>query len=250
MNKLAWLAIAALLPMTASAQNSTKSRPVDVVTKLVRLQHADPNKVAYLLRSAGASASYDDALHVLVISGTPSDVASLEQTAKELDAASAQAPSSNVEMTVYVVGASTNPADEAEIPQSLQSTVDQLKPLFPYSAYQLLETVITRTRIGEQSRVQGTLQAFKSQAGMFPLTYNLNSNIGGITFSSSPPIVNINSFYFNCNFPVKYSDKSTSVPMSIGTNLDIPTGKKVVVGKAGAGGDHAIFLVVEAAVAK
>jgi hypothetical protein len=232
------------------AQNSTKSRPENVVTKLVRLQRADPNKVAYLLRSAGASASYDDALHVLVISGSPSDVASLEQTAKELDAASLQVPSSDVEMTVYVVGASTDPAEAAQIPKTLQSTVDQLKPLFPYSSFQVLETILTRGRIGEQSRVRGTLQPFKSQTDMFPLTYNLSSDIGGITFSSSPPIVHINRFYFSCNFPVKYSDKSTNVPTEINTNLDIPAGKKVVVGKAGAGGDHAIFLVVEAAVAK
>ncbi|HEX6545562.1 MAG TPA: hypothetical protein VF023_04590, partial [Bryobacteraceae bacterium] len=126
MNKLAWLAIAALLPMAASAQNSTKSRPVDVVTKLVRLEHADPHKVRDLLTGAGASASWDDTLHVLVISGTPSDVASLEQTAKELDAVSVQAPSSNVEMTVYVVGASTDPAEAVQIPKNLQSTVDQL----------------------------------------------------------------------------------------------------------------------------
>lgn len=250
MNKLAWLAIAALLPMATLAQNSTKSRPVDVVTKLVRLQHADPHKVRNLLAGAGASVSWDDALHVLVLSGTPSDVASLEQTAKELDAASAQARSSDVEMTVYVLGASSDATDGGSVPKSLQSTVEQLKPMFPYSSYQLLETVLTRGGTGQQSRVRGTLQPFKSQTGMFPLIYGLDSNIGGITFSSSPPIVHINSFYFNCSFPVKYSDKSATVPMEINTSLDIPTGKKVVVGKAGAGGDHAIFLVVEAAVAR
>ena len=250
MNKLAWLAAAALLSLPALAQNSTKSRPPNVVTRLVRMEHGDPNKIAALLRRVGAEASYDDALHVLVISGSPSDVASLEQTAKELDAASVQAPSSDVEMTVYVLGASTDPADAAQVPKNLQSTVDQLKDLFPYSSFQLLETILTRARVEEQSRVQGTLQPFKSQVGMFPLTYNLGSNISGITFSSSPPIVHIDNFYFNCSFTVKYSDKSTSIPTSISTNLDIPTGKKVVVGKAGAGGDHAIFLVVGAAVAK
>ncbi|HXE14399.1 MAG TPA: hypothetical protein VN633_19895 [Bryobacteraceae bacterium] len=41
-----------------------------------------------------------------------------------------------------------------------------------------------------------------------------------------------------------------TVPTQFNTSIDIPAGKKVVVGKAGAGGDHAIFLVVEAAVAK
>ena len=40
-----------------------------------------------------------------------------------------------------------------------------------------------------------------------------------------------------------------SVNVRVRTNLDIASGQKVVVGKAGAGGSNAIFLVVEAKVA-
>jgi hypothetical protein len=235
--------------MAALAQNSTKSRPENVVTKLVRLQHADPHKVRDLLTGAGASASWDDALHVLVISGSPSDVASLEQTAKELDAASAQAPSSNVEMTVYVIGASNDPAEAGQIPQELQSTVEQLKSLFSYSAFQLLETILTRGRIGAPSTAQGTLQLFKGEADTFPPNYDFSYAVGGIS-SSAPPVIHVNNFFFSTRFAVKTSKAAATTPTQFRTYLDIPAGKKVVVGKAGAGGDHAIFLVVEAAVAK
>jgi hypothetical protein len=250
MNKLAWLAIAALLPMAASAQNSTKSRPENVVTKLVRLQHADPHKVRELLATAGASASWDDTLHVLVISGTPSDVASLEQTAKELDAVSAQSAISNVEVTVYILGASSNSTDMEAIPKNLQSTVDQLKQLFPYSSFQLLETIFTRGRIGQTSSAQGTLQLFKGQTDTAPPNYEFHYRLDGITSATSQSVVHIGDFYFRTGFIVKTGNQMQSMPTGVHTNLDIPTGKKVVVGKAGAGGDHAIFLVVEAAVAK
>lgn len=249
MNKLAWLAISLLLPMAALAQNSTKSRPVDVVTKLVRLEHADPNKVAYLLRAAGASASYDDALHVLVISGSPSDVASLEQTAKELDAASTQTPSSNVELTVYILGAA-NSTDSGSVPKNLQSTVDQLKSLFPYSSFQLLETIFTRGRIGQQSSARGTLQVFKGQTDTVPPNYDFRYKLDSIAMGTAQPVVHISDFYFNAAFVVKTGNQMQQMRTAVQTNLDIPAGKKVVVGKAGAGGDHAIFLVVEAAVTK
>lgn len=250
MNKLAWLALAALLSLPALAQNSTKSRPENVVTKLVRLQHADPHKVRDLLTGAGASASWDDTLHVLVISGTPSDVASLEQTAKELDAVSAQAAISNVEVTVYILGASSNSTDTEAIPKNLQSTVDQLKQLFSYSSFQLLETIFTRGRIGQTSTAQGLLRVFKGQTDTAHPNYEFRYKLDRITSAQSQQVVHISDFYFHANFAVQTGTQHQYMSTEFHTNLDIPTGKKVVVGKAGAGGDHAIFLVVEAAVAK
>ena len=60
----------------------------------------------------------------------------------------------------------------------------------------------------------------------------------------------MNGFFFSTRFGVKMPSQFVTVPTQFNTSIDIPAGKKVVVGKAGAGGDHAIFLVVEAAVAK
>src|SRR6185312_4814149 len=152
---------------------------------------ADPHKVRDLLTGAGASASWDDALHVLVISGSPSDVASLEQTAKELDAASAQAPSSNVELTIYILGALSNSTDTGAIPKNLQSTVDQLKQLFPYSSFQLLETIFTRGRIGQTSSAQGTLRVFKGQTDTVHPNYEFHYKLDSITSAQSQQVVHI-----------------------------------------------------------
>ena len=73
---------------------------------MIRLQHANPHQVRDLLVGTGAQAQWDDALRVVVVSGTPSEVASLEQTVKELDTEMAKVKASNAEITVYVLGAS------------------------------------------------------------------------------------------------------------------------------------------------
>ncbi|MFZ0591893.1 MAG: secretin N-terminal domain-containing protein [Bryobacteraceae bacterium] len=255
MNRSLVFAALALVPLLVFAQkepNGIASRPPGVITRMIRLQHADPRQVRSLLLSTGAQVSDDSALRVVVISGTPSDVASLEQTIKELDAETAKIQSSNVQMTVYVVGASPNADGAGQIPQGLQSTVNQLKQLFPYASYQLLETTVTRARVGENAAVQGTLQPFDGQAGTFPPSYGLQFTVASITNSGPSAAVHVSNFNFNANFPLivkrETGSSTTNLPTSIRTNIDVTTGQKVVVGKAGAGGANAIFLIVEAKV--
>jgi type II secretory pathway component GspD/PulD (secretin) len=242
MNRPVLLAAAALVPLLVFAQKepAVTSHPPNHVTHLVRLQHADPHQVWRLLRSSGAVVEADNALRVLVISGTPSSVASLEETAKAIDAETAKVPSSNVQMTVYVVGASPNAAGTEQIPAGLQSTVTQLKQLFPYASYQLLETNVTRARVGEQNRTTGALQPFKGQAETPVPTYGLQFTVTDITNSGSSATVHIDNFDF--------TNSIQSIRTEISTNIDVATGQKVVVGKAGAAGSNAIFLILEAKV--
>jgi hypothetical protein len=205
------------------------------------------------LEGTGANASCDKVLNVVVVSGAPSDVASLEQTAKELDAESDRFRNSDVQMMVYVVGASGNADGAGQIPQGLLATVSQLKQLFPYASYQLLETAAMRARVGESTAVKGTLQPFKGQTEMTPATYGLNFTISGITKSGPSAIVHVDNLYFSSYLP--YVGKlgngqtfSNNFEASVRTNIDVASGQKVVVGKAGVAGSNAIFLIVEAKV--
>jgi hypothetical protein len=256
MNKmLLALALAPWLVFAQKEPNAVQSRPPGVITHMIRLQRADACNVWNLLKGTGAQVSCDKALNVLVVSGTPADVASLEQTAKELDAESARFRSSDVQMTVYVIGASSIAGGSGQMPQGLVSTVNQLKQLFPYNSYQLLETTVARARVGDQAIVQGTLQQFSGQAEAsgLPPTYSLHFTISGVTMPGASAVVHVNNFDFGSNLP--YIGKSpsgqtysNSFPASVRTNFDLATGQKVVVGKAGAAGSNAIFLIVEAKV--
>lgn len=240
-----------LAPLLVFAQKE-QSRPPDVITRMIRLQHADPCVLRGLLEGTGATASCDKVLDVVVVSGTPADVASLEQTVKELDAESARFRSSDVQMTVYIVGASSTADGSSQIPEGLESTVNQLKQLFPYASYQLLETAVTRSRVaaygGQRTSVDGTLQTFHGQTETTSPTYILVFEITGITGSGSSAIVHISNFSFQGSFPIARANFTQNVPTKISTNMDIASGQKVVVGKAGAAGSNAIFLIVEAKV--
>lgn len=256
MNRIFLIALTALVPMLAADQNATQSRPANVVTHLVRLQHADPRSVRNLLTGTGAQVSWDDALHVLVISGTPSDVASLEQTAKQLDAESVHASNSNVDVTVDVVGAAEDSKDTSTLPQALESTVSQLKTLFPYASYQLLETAFARAHVGPYTSLQGSLHPFAHGdiASDAHPAYSLNFTVSGLTGSGADAVIRLSNFSFQARIPytIKVATNQTqrdTITANIQTSFDVASGKKVVIGKAGAGGSNAIFLVVEAKVA-
>ena len=70
-------------------------------------------------------------LRVVVVSGSPSEVASLEQTVKELDTETAKVKAvSNAEMTVYVLGASQEDEARATFQRLFRKTVDQIQAAF------------------------------------------------------------------------------------------------------------------------
>lgn len=244
------LALAPLLVFAQKEPNAVQSRPPGVITRMIRLQHADPCVLRNLLERTGAKASCDKVLDVLVVSGTPADVASIEQTAKELDAESAHFRSSDVQMTVYVVGASSSADGSGQIPPGLQPTVNQLKQLFPYAFYELLETSVTRSRVagGQFTSVDGTLQPFHGQTETSVSNYSLRFEVAGITGSGPSAIVHIDNFYFQGGLSYAHGNSTQYVPIKISTYVDAPGGQKVVVGKAGTAGSNAIFLIVEAKV--
>lgn len=261
MNRVRGAAIVAVLPCLLLAQENkiaTQTRPPNVETRMIRLQHADPHQVRDLLVGAGASAQWDDQLRVVVVSGTPSDVATLEQTAKELDAEMAKVPASNAEFTIYVLGASQDEVAAASLPPALQKTADQIKAAFPYRYYQLLETVVARSRIGEQTSVSGTLQPLGHQdqrlAGQYP-SYRVQFRLAGISSSGSHDSFRVQGFFFDGRIPVLSGTdpNATQVQMvtpSIRTDFDITSNQQVVIGKTGVPGNSAIFVIVEAKAVK
>ena len=263
MNGILRVAVLALLPCVMFAQEKKQAeppRPENMVTRMIRLQHADPHQVRDLLVGAGARAQWDDQLRVVVVSGSPSEVASLVQTAKELDAEMANVPVSNADFTFYVLGASEEEGNGGPIPSNLQRTVDQIKSAFPYRSYQLLETAVARARIGSMTQIAGTLQPFRSQdprlEGHIP-TYTLWFLLASIENSGSQNTFRIQRFRFEGRVPIattpppKGATPSATTPAqylnsSIQADFDISSNQQVVIGKAGVAGNSAVFLIVEA----
>lgn len=262
------LAVLMLLPCVVCAQEKKQEerpRPENMVTRMIRLEHANPQQVRNLLRGAGAQVLWDDTLRVVVVSGTPSQIASMERTVKDLDAEAAKVTISNAELTVYVLGASQESGDSTQIPASLEKTANQIKSAFPYQSYRVLETVVARSLLGEQTDVSGTLRPFKDNPEINdPATYKVHFRLAGITTGTGRDVFHIQEFRFDAGFPMRTGtlpagDKAKvpyatvqwqRSPASIGTNFDVSSNQQVVIGKAGVAGNSAVFLIVEAKAVK
>jgi hypothetical protein len=258
MNRVLSVAMMAVLPCFLLAQenkNATQTRPPNVETRMIRLQHADPHQVRDLLAGTGAKAQWDDQLRVVVVSGTPSEVASLEQTVKELDSEMARNPVTNAELTVYVLGASMENTSN-RIPASLQKTVEQIRTSFTYQSYRLLETIVARCAIGDQTSTSGSLQPIQdsqpNEAGL--PSYRLQFWLNGINTAGSREVFHIKRFDFSASFHYVMKGPNTiqtqQSQAGIKTDFDITSNQQVVIGKAGVAGTSAVFVIVEAKAVK
>jgi hypothetical protein len=191
---------------------------------------------------------------VVVVSGSPSEVASVEQTVKELDSEMAKVTVLNAELTVYVLGASQESGAASHIPASLQKTVGQIKAAFPYQSYRLLEAIIARCAIGDENSVSGTLQPFQENQPS-ESSYGLHFRLSGIDNTPTGALFHIRRFNFGANFPYVISKPPNTTQFqqsraSIQTDFDISSNQQVVIGKAGVAGNSAVFLIVEAKAVK
>jgi hypothetical protein len=255
-----------MLPCVLCAQEKKQEerpRPENMVTRMIHLEHADPHQVRNLLAGTGARVQWDDQLRVVVVSGSPSEMVSVEQTVKELDAEMAKVPVSNADFTFYVLGASQEERNGGPIPANLQRTVDQIKSAFSYPSYQLLETGVARARIGSTTQISGSLQPFRGEdprlVGRYP-SYKIQFLLAGIANSRSKNTFRIQRFYFQASVPVAgpppREGTTPSMTMnqesssSIQADFDISSNQQVVIGKAGVAGNNAVFLIVEAKAVK
>lgn len=231
------LAAAALL----MADDAPSKQPPSV-QKIFKLQYADANRVANLLRPLGIVVNAESQSNVLAVTGSPQTISAVEDALKKLDVPST--PEKNVDLTGYLLLGSSQGSDTPDVPE-LASVIKELRSLSPFKSYKLLESFNLRDRDGERGRVQGFLPGFsptpiKSAAVPFVPSYDFGFNRLSVSSSSGSPVVRLDGVRLQV----------TIVPASsarIDTDIDIREGQKVVVGKTNANGaDQALFLVLSA----
>lgn len=254
MNRIALLACV-LLPATlwaqADAQHPTPSEPV---TKIVRVQYGDPGNIAHLA-SVGlrVRADADNTLRAIVIKGEPAAVAETERIIRELDVPATVPGSKDVELTVSVLGASSKPGafPGAEVPQGLTAVVKQISAIFPYKSYQLLSSMLMRSRQGGSSENAGVMQGVSGGGAdsSYASPYKLSFQEPTIITVNGKSIVRLRSFRLSISAHIASGPQSWQQAAEIGldTDVDLPEGEKVVVGKANTqSSDSAIFVVLSA----
>ena len=209
--------------------------------KIFKLQYADANRVANLLRPLGIMVNAESQSNVLAVTGSPQTISAVEDALKKLDVPSA--PVKNVELTGYLLLASPQGSDTPDVPE-LASVIKELRSLSPFKSYKLLESFNLRDRDGEQGHVQGFLSGLSQKpgplSGPYAPSYTFGFNRLSIRSSGSSSTVRLDGI----GLLVK---TAPGMEARIMTDVDIREGQKVVVGKTNANGaDQALFLVLSA----
>lgn len=218
----------------------------DRVQRVVTIKNGNLTQILHtvssLLGGTGVVVSSDN--ERLVLSGPKEAVAGFEELVKQLDVAK-----KNVETTVYMIVASQQAGTGPAMPAELDPVVKQLKALFTYKGFHLLDSFILRSRDGQDAETSGFVPSPETNQ---KLTYRFRYQRVGVQGPDADHLVRFDSLRFSLRVPVAAGkDGSISyMDAGISTDVDVPAGKKVVVGKTSAveGPDSALILVISAKV--
>ncbi len=131
----------------------------DKIQKVVTIKNGNLKGIWSTLKELaptnGMAISASDNDH-LILSGPKDSVAGFEEIIKQLDVA--PAVQNNVEIDAYMVIASAHAENRAAMPAELDPVVAQLKALFSYKTFRLLDNFVLRARSGERGENSGSVQ--------------------------------------------------------------------------------------------
>lgn len=263
--KAVWLAALALWALPAWAEEekeppATKAeeatpapqpgvrRPVQ---RVFQLKHIDPQSLADILGVFPVAKNWNRSLKTLSVSGSPEVVAAVEEAVKRFDVP--PPATRNIDLTVHLLGAQQQAGPSEEVPPGLQGVVGQLKSLFPYRGYRLMETFVMRMRDGRGGEISGIVPT--SEGVPHKTSYSFSIDSATVSGDEKDRKVRIDRLKLNVNVPVPVpvpgpAASTTSYQYrsaGLATDIDIREGQKVVVGKATVGeSTDALILVVTA----
>jgi len=247
------LAGASALAQDAAPALPPPSEKHDAVV-LIHLKYADPELAARLLSHTNVSVATDRTLHLMVINGDPDRVMLAQKIIQDIDvpgSAGVMLPGppvsqSDLEFTVYLLAGLNKAEESTDAPatpawrtKALDATVSQLRAIFPYASYRLLDTALLRVNGSSNGEVGGVLPPL-GDAGD-PLPYHIDTQVRGIVPKEHESQISVHEFRFTLHPP-----KGGEVMVK--TALELREGQQVVVGKAGMGAAGTLFVVVSARV--
>jgi len=186
----------------------------------------------------------------LILSGPKDSVTSFEEIIKQLDVA--PVAKKNIETTVYMVVASLQVSSAAAMPPELEPVVKQLKGVFNYKSFRILDSFVLRSRDTEKAVTNGFLTPLDTALPAGTKTnYQFKYNRVSLDGSETNRVIRYDGLHLSIRVPVSgVGSQFSYVDAGISTDVDVPEGKKVVVGKTSAveGADSALILVISAKV--
>jgi hypothetical protein len=215
----------------------------DSPPRIVELKYMDPGSLQNLFGPFDVRVNRVPGSRIVVLNGSKEHVAAAEETLKRFDV-----PKKNIELTFQVLDASAQPNNE-KVPSDLEAVVKQLKSTFVYQSFRLLDTLQIRTQEGIRGDVSGVMPREQANAPLRFLSVGFQSTM--IATEARGSTIHLDQLFFQSRLPNGSNGKGgvDYVQAGIQTSIDIPEGKKVVVGKANMDGkEGAYFLIVTAKV--
>jgi hypothetical protein len=217
------------------------------VRKVIYIKYADPGRILRLLGDDYGNVKMDEAMKVLTVVGSPEAVESVEETVKILDVPSPP-ELADVEITAYFLVAKREPSEAANLPSALNDVVAELKRVLSYQDFTLLNSTLIRTQVGRPGSVKGVAGEGNLAADFW---FGFQSVL--LRAGDKGPIIHLNALNFRLQDPAREghdnSGQSFQPMAQILTDIDLPMGQKVVVGKTAFGSpDNALILVLTAKV--
>ncbi len=210
-------------------------------TKLYHLRYAQASHVDALMGPVGFNIRSDNALRVVLITAGAQKQAEAEQLIKELDQPESGFTQRDIEVTLYGIAASDKAMVQGVTPSAMEPVIKQLKSAFPYSGYEVLNTILVRSREGERASTSGSLRPSSDAPGQRPQAYDLRYQPRLDAQSAIQRTIHLDQFQF-----ASYVENQKA---SFETSVDLREGQRVVIGKSNIdGGTSALFLVVTARV--
>jgi hypothetical protein len=198
------------------------------------LKYADARNVANVLDVFGYGIKADRDLHVVAVSAPAPAMSAIEDAINRLDVPAA-APK-DIDLVVYMVLASEQSAAGEGLPPELQSAADELKKIFSFKSFRLLDSILLRTQPGNHGRTSGVILNGDSKA-----TYNFEVQPTAVTEDPKGRLIRLDNLNLNITLP---GDRHAGIQ----TEITVREGQRVVVGKSNLGTDQSLILVVTAKV--
>jgi hypothetical protein len=235
---LAFCAASALL----CAQNPEQK----MTQRIFDVKYVDVKELANACSvQGGVSVRPNEQFRTISTFGPLSVVEEIGECIKRYDTPKPAATSRDIEIVATMMLLSPKGTAGEAVPADLEPVVKQLKAIFGFTDFRILETAILRNREGMKGEAAGTAS---SPGGGQPSTYQILYFNSAVSRGEKGTVIRLDDVRFQMKVTLAQSGGGFQYTnVGFNTNLDIREGQKVVVGKAKIdGSDSALVLVISA----
>jgi hypothetical protein len=206
-------------------------QPTPDSIRVVEVKQGDPEAIT---RSITGFIRASVSGRMIILSGQPAVLDAFEAAIKKMDVPPpAVPPDPNVELTIHVLRGSATEATGSALPADLDSTIRQLRSLFPYKSYSLMDTQILRVRSARSAEASANVSGYN-------FTYKVQPTVNP---GKAPRSIHLARFEAGFRSPMVVDGKTQYQYNGIITEIDAMEGQKTVVGKSNLGPDAVIVVV-------